>query len=95
MNPINYKKVKVVLPSQYDKSIQDLSNEYDKLSKELNDLPFNPESWEQDRLTRLEEATQAPAGFTWKRDFMSGQLFLEPEDTPYYLSPSSETYWSS
>jgi hypothetical protein len=80
MNPINYKQVKVVLPSRYEvKSIQDLRNEYDKLSKDLNDLPFEPEKWEQDRLSRLEEATQAPAGFTWKRDLMTLQLFLEPD----------------
>ena len=83
MNSINNKKVKVVLPSRYEikhKSIQDLRNEYDKLSKDLNDLPFEPERWEQYRLSRLEEATQAPAGFTWKRDFKSDRLFLEPED---------------
>lgn len=85
MNPINYKQVKVVLPSRYEvkqKSIQDLRNEYDKLSKDLNDLPFEPEKWEQDRLSKLEEATQAPSGFTWKRDLMTLRLFLVPEDTP-------------
>jgi hypothetical protein len=29
-----------------------------------------------------------------KINMMSGKEFLEDEDTPYYCSPSSETYWS-
>ena len=35
--------------------------------------------------------------FTWvtKRNFMTGEEFQERYDTPYYCSPSSETYWSS
>ena len=34
---------------------------------------------------------------TWvvKKNFMSGVEFKERYDTPYYCSPSSETYWSS
>ena len=34
---------------------------------------------------------------TWvvKRNLMSGEEFKERYDTPYYCSPSSETYWSS
>jgi hypothetical protein len=34
---------------------------------------------------------------TWvtKRNFMTGEEFQERYDTPYYCSPSSETYWSS
>lgn len=33
---------------------------------------------------------------TWatKRNMMSGQTYRERYDTPYYCSPSSETYWS-
>lgn len=33
---------------------------------------------------------------TWvqKNNLMSGQPFWERYDTPYYCSPSSETYWS-
>lgn len=30
-----------------------------------------------------------------RRNIMSGEYFMERADTPYYLSPSSETYWSS
>ena len=29
-----------------------------------------------------------------KKNMMNGQEFLERYDTPYYCSPSSETYWS-
>lgn len=34
---------------------------------------------------------------TWvvKKNYMSGVEFKERYDTPYYCSPSSETYWSS
>ena len=33
---------------------------------------------------------------TWveKKNMMSGKVFLEKYDTPYYCSPSSESYWS-
>ena len=30
-----------------------------------------------------------------KKNLMSGKEFQERYDTPYYCSPSSETYWSS
>ena len=41
--------------------------------------------------------------FTWKifetyvtkKNLISGEEFRERYDTPYYCSPSSETYWSS
>jgi hypothetical protein len=29
-----------------------------------------------------------------RRNIMSGKEFTERADTPYYCSPSSETYWS-
>lgn len=34
---------------------------------------------------------------TWvtRRNAMTGQEFVERFDTPYYCSPSSDTYWSS
>jgi len=95
MNDLNNKVVHVVLPTKYKKSIMDLRNEYDELKKELDELPFEPEGWCSERLNALREQTQAPSGFAWKRDYMSGKLFLEPEDLPNYLSPSSETYWCS
>ena len=33
--------------------------------------------------------------FVTKRNAMNGQEFQERYDTPYYCSPSSETYWSN
>ena len=30
-----------------------------------------------------------------KTNAMTGAIFYEDEDTSYYLSPSSETYWSA
>ena len=30
-----------------------------------------------------------------KHNLLSGKPFKEPVNTPYYCSPSSETYWSS
>ena len=30
-----------------------------------------------------------------KKDFMTGETFIEPLNTPYYASRSSESYWSS
>ena len=34
---------------------------------------------------------------TWvtKKNFLSGHEFTERYDTPYFCSPSSETFWSS
>ena len=34
---------------------------------------------------------------TWvtRRNFLTGEEFKERFDTPYYCSPSSETYWST
>ena len=32
--------------------------------------------------------------YVTKKNFMNGQEFKERYDTPYYCSPSSETYWS-
>ena len=30
-----------------------------------------------------------------RTNLMSGKKFMEPSNTPLYLSPASETYWSS
>ena len=32
--------------------------------------------------------------FVTKRNLLTGEEFVERYDTPYYCSPSSETYWS-
>ena len=34
------------------------------------------------------------ATYVTKKNMMNGQEFQERYDTPYYCSPSSETYWS-
>ena len=39
----------------------------------------------QKRVVRMVERT----------NMMSGKKFMEPSNTPYYCSPSSETYWST
>jgi hypothetical protein len=36
-----------------------------------------------------------PVPMVKRVNIISGLEFEEPEDTPYFLSPSSETYWSS
>lgn len=33
--------------------------------------------------------------FVTRKNLMSGQEFQERYDTPYFCSPSSETYWST
>jgi hypothetical protein len=33
--------------------------------------------------------------YVTRRNMMTGAEFQERYDTPYYCSPSSETYWSS
>ena len=33
--------------------------------------------------------------FVTRKNMMSGKEFQERYDTPYYCSPSSETYWSA
>jgi hypothetical protein len=33
--------------------------------------------------------------FVTKKNLLTGEPFKERYDTPYYCSPSSETYWSS
>lgn len=33
--------------------------------------------------------------YVTRKNILSGQEFQERYDTPYYCSPSSETYWSS
>jgi hypothetical protein len=33
--------------------------------------------------------------FVSRKNMMSGKEYLERYDTPYYCSPSSETFWSA
>lgn len=57
-----------------------------------------------DELDRLTNAMYGgDSKFTWKihktyvtrRHHLTGEEFQERYDTPYYCSPSSETFWSS
>ena len=57
----------------------------------------------EDEITeQLSESWNPKNGYKFKikktyvklRNIMSGQMFYERYDTPYYCSPSSETYWS-
>lgn len=41
------------------------------------------------------EAGTHPVKMVERVNLMSGKTFQERVDRPYYLSPSSETYWSS
>jgi hypothetical protein len=46
--------------------------------------------------TKLADADQHVRALpVTRRNIMSGKEFQERADTPYYCSPSSETYWSS
>ena len=39
--------------------------------------------------------TQVFETFVNRKNFLTGKEFRERYDTPYYCSPSSETYWST
>mgnify|MGYP003678220869 CR=1 FL=1 len=45
-------------------------------------------------LYKTDARTKAGERLVEKRDMMNGKEFKERYDTPYYCSPSSETYWS-
>ena len=47
-----------------------------------------------DAKTKLGFIVEASETWVTKRNMMSGQTYRERYDTPYYCSPSSETYWS-
>ena len=65
------------------------------------------EDYDTDNLSMLEHTVKhtwrASQGFRYeihetyvtRKNMMSGAEFQERYDTPYYCSPSSETYWSS
>jgi hypothetical protein len=44
--------------------------------------------------TKLGFIVEARETWVTKRNMMSGQTYRERYDTPYFCSPSSETYWS-
>ena len=86
-----------------DKRIKKRSN-YGKNKKGLryiNSVDFKDMS-EKDIIEHLSESWHPKNGYEFKiektyqkrRNIMSGEMFYERYDTPYYCSPSSETYWS-
>lgn len=42
-----------------------------------------------------EEYIARPQIMVERINFMTGEPFMEAKDTPYFCSPSSETYWST
>lgn len=48
-----------------------------------------------DSLRKLDFIVEVFETYVTKTNMMSGKEFQERYDTPYYCSPSSETYWSS
>jgi hypothetical protein len=44
--------------------------------------------------TKLGFIVEARETWVTKRNMMSGKTYQERYDTPYFCSPSSETYWS-
>ena len=67
----------------------------------INSIDFNDMS-EEDIIERLSESWNPKNGYSFvinktyikRKNIMSNQMFYERYDTPYYCSPSSETYWS-
>jgi hypothetical protein len=47
-----------------------------------------------DAKTKLGFIVEASETWVTKRNMMSGKTYQERYDTPYFCSPSSETYWS-
>ena len=65
-----------------------------------DDLPADG-STEQELISHYQELYPAPEyrielhqTMVTKRNLINGKEFQERYDTPYYCSPSSETYWS-
>jgi nitrate reductase cytochrome c-type subunit len=46
------------------------------------------------RDAKAEAAYLAANTYVERTNLMTGEKFMESVDTPYYCSPSSETYWS-
>lgn len=85
-----------------DKRIK-LNNSYTKNKeglKYIDSIDFN-DMTEQDIVERLSESWNPKNGYVFqinktyikRKNIMSGQMFYERYDTPYYCSPSSERYF--
>ena len=66
----------------------------------INSIDFN-DMTEEDIVERLSESWNPKNGYKFeiiktyvkRKNVMSGEMFYERYDTPYYCSPSSERYW--
>ena len=69
--------------------------------KFINSIDFNNMT-EDEIVEHLSEGWNPKNGYSFqvnktyvkRKNIISGQMFYERYDTPYYCSPSSETYWS-
>jgi len=59
-----------------------------KLNAKLNKKIYTVMSFEAFR-------EEFPVKMVERTNLMSGKKFMEAEDTPYFCSPASETYWSN
>lgn len=73
------------------KRIAKMQTKIEKLKRETYDL----EVMQANLRGQVKETEAYNAEMVERVNFMNGQKFLERRDTPYYCSPSSETYWSS
>ena len=73
------------------KRIAKMQTKIEKLKRETYDL----EVMQANLRGQVKETEAYNAEMVERVNFMTGQKFLERRDTPYYCSPSSETYWSS
>lgn len=57
-----------------------------------------------DEVTEFKAFQKTKSAYGWtvkkvkyveRKNLMSGKTYYEDEDTPLYLSPASETYWSA
>jgi hypothetical protein len=57
----------------------------------LNKKYGNTEQW---KISTVEEWSKRPVKMVERVNLMSGEKFMEAEDTPNFCSPASEAYWS-
>lgn len=55
---------------------------------------MNKKSKDEYAVASIQEFDTKVVKMVEKTNLMSGEKFMERSDTPYYCSPSSETYWS-
>lgn len=58
----------------------------------MNKADGNTTEW---KVMSATEYNSKPVKMVERVNLMTGQKYMEAEDTPYFCSPSSETYWST